>query len=66
MKVTPRELLMWSLKDRIWVLCQVQQGLEVRLYARGKLVGLEPCRDVDEALAIEKRWRRNPPRWPPF
>jgi len=56
----------WLIETRVCVLCSVDQELEVRLYDRGKLVGLEPCQTPLEALAISKRWRSAPPIWPPI
>ena len=56
----------WLIDTRVCVLCSVDHALELRLYDRGKLVGLEPCQTAHEALAISHKWRKTPPRWPPF
>jgi hypothetical protein len=55
----------WLIDTKVCVLCSVDRALEVRLYDRGKLVGLEPCQTAQEALAISSKWRTSPPRWPP-
>ena len=66
MEVTQRLVEFWLDQSRRCVLCTGDRSLELRLYQKHKLVGLEPCQTVDEALDIVKRWREAPPIWPPY
>jgi hypothetical protein len=61
-----RLMELWLLDTKLCVLCSVDDALEVRLYDHGKLVGLEPCRTAQDALAISNKWRATPPTWPPY
>jgi hypothetical protein len=56
----------WLIDTRVCVLCSVEHELEVRLYDRGQLVGLEPCSTAQEALRVSHKWRSAPPVWPPY
>jgi hypothetical protein len=66
METQGRLIEFWLVGAKRCVLCSVDHELEVRLYDRGLLVGLEPCRTSREGLDIAKRWRTKPPLWPPF
>lgn len=56
----------WYVDTRHCLLVSVDLGLELRLYDGEELVGLQPCRDVMEALQVSREWRQKPPAWPPF
>jgi hypothetical protein len=66
MDTAERIMEFWLDSTRLCVLCTVDHSLEMRLYNKNKLVGLEPCRNGEEALDIVRRWRECPPHWPPY
>jgi hypothetical protein len=56
----------WTVGDRYCLLVSVNHQLELRLYEKENLVGLQPCTTGMEALEISRHWRETPPLWPPF
>jgi hypothetical protein len=56
----------WCVANRRCVLVAVEGHLELRLYERQNLVGLEICQDVEHALVTSQQWYEHPPTWPPY
>jgi hypothetical protein len=61
-----RRIEFWKSGATQCVLSQVDNVWELRLYRHHELIALQPCHDPCEALDLSKRWRDNPPAWPPY
>jgi hypothetical protein len=66
MEAEERLIEFWLNDTKVCILACVEHMLEVRLYERGKLMGLHPCQSLQEALEISRTWRAHPPLWPPY
>jgi hypothetical protein len=57
----------WTKEDLRCVLFQEGSDLELRLYARGRLVALSPCGSVQKAVELATIWYDDAPSdWPPY